>query len=361
MPSVRCENLVKRFKDVVAVDDVTFEAKEGTFYTLLGPSGCGKSTTLRMIAGLETPDSGNIYIGDELVTSTDKGYFVPPERRNLGMVFQSYAVWPHMKVFDNIAFPLKIRKLPKSEVKARVKEVLALIGLEGCEDKYPHQLSGGEQQRVALARALVYEPKVLLLDEPLSNLDAKVRERMRFELKDLQRRLGVTTIYVTHDQEEAMVLSDIMAVMNKGKIVQEGTPLQLYREPKCEFVASFIGLTNFIEGKVIKIPEGDELGLVDTACGELRCPIPKDVREGDGVLISIRPENIALSEKRPEGDVNTWEGKVKARVFLGKDMDYRILVGDQRIRVITPSSLIIDEGRSVFLRLDPERCVIIKK
>jgi iron(III) transport system ATP-binding protein len=361
MPSVRCENLVKRFGDVVAVDDVTFEVKEGTFYTLLGPSGCGKSTILRMIAGLETPDSGNIYIGDKLVSSSSKGYFVPPEKRNLGMVFQSYALWPHMKVFDNIALPLRIRKLPKSEIKFKVREALALVGLEGYEGRYPHQLSGGEQQRVALARALVYEPKILLLDEPLSNLDAKVRERMRFELKDLQRRLGITTIYVTHDQEEAMVLSDIIAVMNKGKIIQEGTPLQLYREPRCEFVANFIGSTNLIEGKVIKILETYDLGLVYTACGELRCVIPKNVREGDEVLISIRPENIALSEKRPEGDNNVWEGKVKARVFLGRDVDYRILVRDQIIRVITLSSLFLEEGRSVFLRLDPKGCVIIKK
>src|SRR5437773_8359090 len=240
---------------VRAVEDVSFTVEEGQFYTLLGPSGCGKTTTLRCVAGLERTDEGRIVVDGRIVSSHSPNVFVPPHKRDIGMVFQSYAIWPHMTVFENVAFPLRVSKqrVSRSEISRRVEEALSLVELGGYGGRMATQLSGGQQQRLALARALVREPKLLLLDEPLSNLDAKLRERMRFELRELQRRLRITTLYVTHDQIEALSMSNVIAVMNAGVIVQEGAPREIYLQPKSKFVANFIGSTNQLAGRVARI------------------------------------------------------------------------------------------------------------
>ena len=353
MVEVVVRNLVKRFGTVVAVDNVSFEVGHGEFLTLLGPSGCGKTTTLRCIAGLEMPDDGEIYIGSRLVSAPRKGVFVPPEKRNIGMVFQNYAVWPHMTVFDNIAYPLKIRGLPKEEIRKRVKRVLELVHLEGLENRYPHQLSGGQQQRVALARALVMEPEVLLLDEPLSNLDAKLREEMRFEIKEIQKKVGITVIYVTHDQAEAMAMSDKIAVMNKGKILQIGTPEEIYRRPANAFVAEFIGLANFLEYKRLKF-EGNAVS-VELKCGtEIVCSPP--VRQGEDYVVVARPSDIEIST---EPAPNAIPGTVVRVTFLGDSVDYRVDIGGQVVRVVAKSGRIIPVGSKVYLRVS--YCVLAPK
>ncbi len=247
MAFIEIKNLFKRFKKVVAVNHIELEVNEGEMLTLLGPSGCGKTTTLRCIAGLEKPEEGDIIIDGKPMLSQG---FVEPSKRGIGMVFQNYAVWPHMKVYKNIVYGLKLQKIPKRSIQERAQQVLELVGLDGLEERYPGQLSGGQQQRVALARALVGNPKVLLLDEPLSNLDAKLREELRFEIKSLVRRMGITSVYVTHDQAEAMVISDRIAVMDSGNVVQIGTPYEIYEKPANRFVADFIGTMNFMSGEV---------------------------------------------------------------------------------------------------------------
>jgi iron(III) transport system ATP-binding protein len=245
-----------RGQRVRAVDDVTLEAPEGKILTLLGPSGCGKTTTLRCLAGLERPDDGEIRFGSRVVFSRAQGVFVPPEQRHIGMVFQSYAIWPHMTVFENVAYPLRVRRVNPGEIRKRVQAALELVGLAALADRPAPYLSGGQQQRVALARALVYEPEVLLLDEPLSNLDAKVREQVREELRALQRQLNITTVYVTHDQIEALALSDVVAVMRDGKVLEVGTPRDLYERPRTRFVAQFLGTTNLLPGKLAQVEGG---------------------------------------------------------------------------------------------------------
>ena len=346
MTGVRIVDLVKVFGEVVAVDHVSLEVRDGEFVTLLGPSGCGKTTTLRCVAGLEVPTSGEIYLGDRLVSSPAKGVHVPPERRNMGMVFQSYAVWPHMTVFDNVAYPLKLKKLPREEMRERVNRILELVKLSGLEKRYPHQLSGGQQKRVALARALVMEPEVLLLDEPLSNLDAKLREEMRFELKDLQRKLGVTILYVTHDQAEAMAMSDRIAVMDRGRLRQVGTPVEIYRRPVDSFVAGFIGLANFLKFDGVELREGRALvrlfGEVTLECA------PPLRRDGGELLLVVRPSDIEmLRERQP----NTVEGVVTRVSFLGDVVDYRVRVGDQEVRVQASPAVIHEAGSRVFLKI----------
>lgn len=283
------------------------EAKQGEFLTLLGPSGCGKTTTLRIIAGFEKPDKGRVYFDDTVVND------VPPYERNIGIVFQDYALFPHMTVYDNISFGLKLRKLPKEEIKKRVSWALELVGLKGFEDRYPEQLSGGQQQRVALARALVIEPQLLLLDEPLSNLDAKIRERLRGEVKRIQKELGITTIYVTHDQEEAMAISDRIAVMSVGRIEQVGNPLHLYYNPKNEFVAKFLGLSNILEVNA----EGGK-AYVGNLCFEVKT-------EGR-VKIFFRPESVYIEE----GD-------------MGEIVDYELLPGRIRLKIDVEGKVIIAE------------------
>ena len=257
MQDVRINGLVKRFGNVTAVDEISFYVPPGKLVTLLGPSGCGKTTTLNIIAGFENPDEGEVFVGDRLISSSSKGIILPPHKRNLGMVFQSYGLWPHFSVSENVSFGLKIRRVPRRDLGAKVQEALRLVRLEGLEDRYPSQLSGGQQQRVAFARSLVYEPVVLLLDEPLSNLDAALREEVRLELKELQQQAGITTLFVTHDQIEAMVMSDMIVVLNEGRIEQIGSPRDIYERPANQFIAGFIGISNFLKGEIADRPRKD--------------------------------------------------------------------------------------------------------
>ena len=346
---------------VKAAQDISFEVPEGKLFTLLGPSGCGKTTTLRSIAGLERPKSGEIEVAGMVVYSSDKNTFIAPNRRNFGMVFQSYAIWPHMNVFQNAAFPLEVgnRKFSKKEVEERVMRVLTAVGLDEFADREATKMSGGQQQRLALARALVMEPKLLLLDEPLSNLDAKLRERMRFELKRMQRELGLTTVYVTHDQGEALALSHEIAVMSAGHIVQIASPRDIYERPANKFVADFVGLTNFLDATV-EAPEANGSGYrVNSTIGQLSVTSFDRLGKGDPVLISVRPEDVELTEQRPNG-ANVIEGKVDFKAFLGEYMDYQIKVGEHQVLARAHTSVKVAVGSTVYLHMNPEKCITIQ-
>lgn len=323
--NVILKNVTKRFGPVVAVNGVSFHVEKGEFLTILGPSGCGKTTTLRLIAGFEKPDVGEIYIGNVLVNE------LPPEKRNVGVVFQNYALFPNMTVFDNIAFPLKLKKLPKEEISRRVKELLELVQLEGLETRYPRQLSGGQQQRVALARALARDPQILLLDEPLSNLDAKLRVALRHEIRKIQKKLGITTIYVTHDQEEALSISDRVAIMNNGRIEQIGAPEEVYSNPRTYFVAEFLGLKNIIEGRIVK----DTLHIMNLQI-KLKKPISKDGH----ILLVIRPDSIKLSEVKPPSTTDdiVLKGVVRDKIFMGGLTKIILEVNGQIIETLYQSS-----------------------
>ncbi len=345
---------------VKAAQNITFEVPQGKLFTLLGPSGCGKTTTLRSIAGLEKPDSGEISVSGRTVYSAEKKIFIPPNQRDFGMVFQSYAIWPHMTVFENAAFPLRVgsKKFSKQQIEDKVMRVLHVVALEGLESREATKLSGGQQQRLALARALVMEPQLLLLDEPLSNLDAKLRERMRFELKRLQRELGITTIYVTHDQSEALALSHEIAVMNEGHIVQVGTARQIYELPQNQFVADFIGSTNFLNGTVVAAQKEANYYKVHTDSGDLISYSVDSLRKGDKVVISVRPENIYVSERRPD-QANIWEATVTAKIFLGEYLDFQLQVGERLLQARVHPSLKTPVDSKVYLGMDPEKCVAI--
>jgi iron(III) transport system ATP-binding protein len=359
---IEISNLSKSFESgnesVTAVNDVSIRVREGEFFTLLGPSGCGKSTTLRCVAGLEKPKAGKIEIGGETVFSSDEGIFIPGYKRDIGMVFQSYAIWPHMTVFDNVAYPLKIKRRPKDEIGARVKKTLDTVGLAGLEDRLAPQLSGGQQQRVSLARALIKEPKVLLLDEPLSNLDAKLREQMRLEIKELQERLNITTLYVTHDQTEALAISDSIAVMNRGKLLDVAVPKEIYFQPRSEFTADFIGLTNVLKG-TLKGAVG-ELGRLDTPLGPIFCPMPAAGGNGDEFLIFFRPEDVSVSKERPAAQVNVFEGEVIALIFLGEIVDCQILVGGEIIRARVHPKSTLEKNQLVYIETEPTSMITIK-
>jgi iron(III) transport system ATP-binding protein len=352
---------------VFAVNDVSFEVKEGELFTLLGPSGCGKTTTLRSIAGLEKPDSGTIAVGDRVLFSGgakggDRAVNMPANQRGLGMVFQSYAIWPHMTVFDNVAFPLQVRKRAdrpaKAEIKERVERVLATMELSPQAGRQATKLSGGQQQRLALARALVIQPPLLLLDEPLSNLDAKLRESLRYELKRLQRELGITSVYVTHDQVEALALSTNIAVMQAGSVVQLGKPREIYESPSNKFVAEFIGTSNFIPGTVGSAQAGQH--SVDTANGRLVIESGSDLPAGSDVVVSIRPEAVELTTASRAGHVaNEWHGTVVARAFLGDAVDHVIAVGKHEIRARVNPSVSIEPGTQVYLQLDPTKISLV--
>jgi iron(III) transport system ATP-binding protein len=310
------------------------------FVTLLGPSGCGKTTMLRMIAGFEKPSSGEIRI-DDTVLSSGK-VFVPPEKRGIGMVFQSYAVWPHMTVFENGAYPLKIAKLPKAEIKAKVEKILQAVHLSQYAERIPSQLSGGQQQRVALGRALVSQPKVLLLDEPLSNLDAKLRENMRFEIKDIQKNFAITVVYVTHDQAEAMAMSDRIIVLDQGFVQQVAPPTEIYRSPANQFVADFVGKVNFIKGEV----KSGEIEL--EALGQ---SIPYQGPRSGKVTVAIRPENMILSPEKPASLAGVLEGEILSMFYLGDINDCRININGEIIRVLAESGSFdtLKEGQKIFL------------
>jgi iron(III) transport system ATP-binding protein len=343
---VKVENLTKRFGKVIAVDAISVSIREGEFFSFLGPSGCGKSTLLRCIAGLEVPDAGDIYIGDKLVTSVSQNLIVPPERRNIGMVFQNYAVWPHMTVFQNIAYPLKIKKKNKEEIQKAVDHALELVRLQGLASRYPGELSGGQQQRVALARALVMNPEVMLLDEPLSNLDAKLREEMRFELKDLQAKTGITIIYVTHDQAESMAMSDRILVMDRGAARQIGPPREIYESPRDSFVAGFIGLTNLVPVEVLS---EDEKTCVVRLPGEHELLCSSGASKKGKALLSIRPEDIRVSRSPSKGSV---KGTVRRAVYLGNVVDYRISINDHELRVQTNPREAFQIGETIYLSLE---------
>src|SRR5438552_6564465 len=361
------QNLIKQFKGrgaaaVPAVDDVSFTIEQGEFFTLLGPSGCGKTTTLRCVAGLERPQSGKIHLRGRAVFDARDRVFVVPNQRNIGMVFQSYAIWPHLTVFNNVAFPLKAagQRNVKS-TRDKVARALNLVGLSGFEERPATQLSGGQQQRVALARALVKEPDLLLLDEPLSNLDTKLRERMRSELKRLQRELGLTTVYVTHDQSEALALSHEIAVMNDGRVVQVGTPRQIYEQPRNQFVADFVGTTNFIGGTVTAL--GDGRCVVSSAVGELKAHASEGVSKNATVIVSVRPEDVELSEQPPtaaDGD-NVCKGTVDAKDFLGDYLDFHVKVGDVVLLAKAHPSLRTPTGDPIYLRMKADKCVAISR
>ena len=342
----------KFFDDFQAVASVSVAVPEGECWVLLGPSGCGKTTTLRMIAGFLHPDGGDILIDGTLVAG--ESTFVPPHMRGIGMVFQSYAVWPHMTVYENVAYGLKIRKVPRAEQEKRVKEALHLVHLDGLAERYPSTLSGGQQQRVSLARALVIEPTILLLDEPLSNLDAKLREQMRFDLKNLQAQLGLTAVYVTHDQAEAMVLANRIVVMEQSGVVQIGTPEEVYGRPRTVFVASFMGQSNLLPGKVVSVGGDPGVFVVHLdGIGDFR--VPHDATHESPVprqtgFLCIRPEFVRLSRrKRGEADEG-WLGSVTTRTYLGADVDYRVRVGaieDLRVSLHPSNSFQPDDQVSV--------------
>jgi iron(III) transport system ATP-binding protein len=359
MAFIEIQNLFKHFKDVVAINRIRLDINQGEMLTLLGPSGCGKTTTLRCIAGLETPEEGDIIIDGQPMLSQG---FVQPSKRGIGMVFQNYAVWPHMKVFNNIVYGLKLQKVPRQSIQEKAQKVLELVGLEGLEDRYPAQLSGGQQQRVALARALVTNPKVLLLDEPLSNLDAKLREELRFEIKSLVRRMGITSVYVTHDQAEAMVISDRIAVMNSGNVVQIGTPNEIYERPATKFVADFIGTMNFISAEVVQALPGTDTIHVRTEIGEkVLCKASGNMATspGDKAFASIRPEDVEVFTQPPQGNENIFRGTIAHKAYLGNFLFFFVNINDTMIRVQVPHHLPQQEGEEVYLFLNPEKCMIL--
>ncbi|MBW1732013.1 MAG: ABC transporter ATP-binding protein [Deltaproteobacteria bacterium] len=358
MAKVTIENLRKEFGEVLAVDNLNLLIEDGELMALLGPSGCGKTTTLRCIAGLEEPQDGHVYFDEQDVT------FEPPERKNVGIVFQNYALFPHMTIFQNIAFGLKMIKLPKKEVKNRVEKALEMVHLKGYEDRFPHQLSGGQQQRVALSRAMVIEPQLLLLDEPLANLDAKLREEMRFFVRSVQKEIGITAVYVTHDQAESMVIADRVAVMFDGKIEQIGTPYEIYKYPSTRRVADFIGLVNLMPGKVRELHSGGICSLLMVDTGDtVKCRYKGKLSLGDEAILVVRPESIKLrllGEKEVELD-NYFEAEVKEKVYLGNLMDYRLqLRGDISIRVQEDPWISFEIGDRVLAAFSCDETWLIK-
>jgi iron(III) transport system ATP-binding protein len=368
MGGVRVSNLLKRYGDIVAVDDLSMDFEKGTLTTLLGPSGCGKTTTLRCIAGFEKPDKGEVSIDDVSVFS--QGINVPPEKRKVGMVFQSYAIWPHMTVFDNIAFPLKIRHKPKQEIDRKVKDVMDLVRLSGLSDRPATQVSGGQQQRIALARALVFDPEVLLLDEPLSNLDTSLRDIVRVEVRQIQRSLGITTIFVTHDQVEALSISDKVVVLNAGKIMAVGTPKEIYTRPPNEFTATFVGKANNLPGMITSMPgmptarSGESLVIVETKFGKMRCHLhgAVHVKEGDKALVTIKPENVVVSADGAHSqEANTFSGRVEFSSYLGAFTEVIVSIGGETVRILKNSEdANFEKGQAVFVAFPEHYCSLLR-
>ncbi len=353
---VRLEHISKIYKDpktgkdFYAVKDTNLEIEPGSFVTLLGPSGCGKTTTLRMIAGFESPDEGEIYLGDEAINA------LTPNKRDTAMVFQSYALLPHYNIFDNVAYGLKLRKVPEKEIKERVTKILKLVELSGMETRMTNQLSGGQQQRVALARALVIEPSVLLFDEPLSNLDAKLRVSMRTEIRRIQQEVGITAIYVTHDQSEAMALSDEIIVMNKGVVAQMGTPKEIYYNPADEFVADFIGEANFLKGKMTGTD--GEYKVLDINGSHLRVSGNDEMKEGEEYTLVLRPEAAVLKD---EGGIPC---KVVLSCFMGSYQNYHVMVGDTLVKLqdFNPKAKrIYNVGDECSLVFNPDSVHVLRK
>jgi iron(III) transport system ATP-binding protein len=346
MQKLRVQAARKTFGSLVAVNDVSFEVNPGEMVTLLGPSGCGKTTTLRLIAGLEQGDGGQIFLGDRLLSDASRNHFLPPEQRSMGMVFQNYAVWPHMTVGENVGFPLRMKGMPRKEIEQRTQKILELVGLERLADRPAPLLSGGQQQRVALARALVFEPEVLLLDEPLSNLDARLREELRFELKELQQRVGITTLVVTHDQKEAMVLSDRIIVMNAGHIEQVGSPVAVYQQPSTPFVLEFLGATNYLGAVLV---EPNTVRVPDAGGTLLPLSTRADAEHGSIGRISFRAEDVLL--ERMNGEADPWAGHIVSAAFLGNQFEYVVQLGTSRIHAPGPKYDPLPAGARVRLRV----------
>ena len=348
MASVELRGLTKRYGAVAAVDQVSLKIAHGQLVCLLGPSGCGKTTTLRLIAGFLEPSDGEIHVGDRVVSS--KARTLPPEARKMSMIFQSYALWPHMTVADNVTYGLKLRKLDRDTIAKKLAAILATTKLEALAERYPGELSGGQQQRVALARALIVEPETLLLDEPLSNLDANLREEMRFEIRRLHDEYRYTTVYVTHDQSEAMTTADLIAVMNGGRIDQLGTPEDIYDRPQSEFVARFIGAANIIKGRARDADHMNFAGATLRVTGAT-------LASGETVAIAIRQHDIELSAQAPPDAGNTIKATVTRQVFLGATRDYLVAAADgTSLRVVTAPTNLVAEGSEVWLTLPAERC-----
>ena len=353
---VLLKGISKSFGKVKANDNVSLTIEEGDFFTLLGPSGCGKTTLLRTVAGFYSPDEGEIFFGDKKINN------VPAHKRETGMVFQNYALFPHLNVFDNIAYGLAAKKIPLKEIKSRVREILKSVQMEGFEKRLPSQLSGGQQQRVALARALVIKPKVLLMDEPLSNLDAKLRVSTREEIKKIQKDLGITTIYVTHDQEEAMAISDYIAIFNEGRIEQIGTPPDIYYRPKRSFVARFMGISNILKANVVAYDDQKLLLQVEVNGESIYL---KSNRPYSGTItISLRPEWIKIDHDQTEKRMNRFSGTIVSATFLGSMIRYKVLSFGCRLTIDVHDPQMTGiraEGETVYFRFDADRPVIIEK
>jgi iron(III) transport system ATP-binding protein len=363
---LKIDNLKKGFLldkgEVRAVQSLSIDIAEGQFFTLLGPSGSGKSTTLRCVAGLEQPEDGEIYIGGECVFSARSQLQIPPEERPIGMVFQSYAIWPHMDVFHNVAFPLlygaKGKKSSKSEIEKNVRHALKTVQMEGLENRPATQLSGGQQQRVALARALVRKPKLLLLDEPLSNLDAKLREEMRLELKEVARSVGITTFFVTHDQIEALALSDVIGVIMNGVLVEMGTPYEMYVRPKNKLVAEFLGTANALQGRVVRTGNN---GAVETELGPISVDLGRtEVTSNESVFVMIRPEGIMCSREPSGFSENIFEGTIKRALFLGNFIDGEVQIRGKNFRALLNPYQAFLPGERVYVHVPPDRCQVTR-
>ena len=360
MRALQLIGLSKMFGNVVAVDRLNLEVQAGQFVSLLGPSGCGKTTTLRMIAGLEIPDAGDVLLGDENITH------LPPDKRKLGMVFQDYALFPHMTVEANVAFGLEMQKVPKDKTQTRVGKALDLVRLAGLQMRYPNQLSGGQQQRVALARALVVEPQLLLLDEPLSNLDAKLRQQMRVELKQIQGEVGITTIFVTHDQEEALTLSDSIVLLSEGKLVQVGTPVEIYEHPRDSFVASFLGQENIFKGRVTDINQRDAQVLTEHGL-TITTPTQPDWKSGQDALLVVRKERIRIKSGDAEfnsqvTEMNNFAAAVDFVTYLGTTIQYLCSIGGQQIMISVQNEAGLprfQQGDQVQLMWETSSCTSI--
>jgi ABC-type Fe3+/spermidine/putrescine transport system ATPase subunit len=361
MATVSLQRLTKKFGETAAVEGVDLEIGDGEFISLLGPSGCGKTTTLRLVAGFLQPDEGEIRVGHDVLSS--RNAVVPPERRNMSMIFQSYAIWPHMTVSQNVAYGLKFKKVPRHEAAQKVTKFLRLVHLDSLKDRYPAELSGGQQQRVALARAMVVEPQILLLDEPLSNLDANLREEMRFEIRRLHEEFRITTIYVTHDQSEAMVTSDRIAVLNRGRLVQVGTPSEIFDQPRTRFVAEFIGKTNILSGRFMEnhaVSLGPDLRITIA-------DVPHVSTNGEA-FVCIRPHNLVLTADESEArelarqGFNLFSGVLQRRIYFGDAMDYTLALAVPAVslRVVAPPSRQFERGQKVFALAHPAQCVPVR-
>jgi iron(III) transport system ATP-binding protein len=361
MAIVSIRGLTKTFAETAAVDNLNLEIGDGEFVSLLGPSGCGKTTTLRLLAGFLQPDGGEIRVGGAVVSSPS--LLVPPERRNMSMIFQSYAVWPHMTVAQNVAYGLKFKKLTKPEISAKTVKLLGVVRLAELKDRYSAELSGGQQQRVALARALVVEPQILLMDEPLSNLDANLREEMRFEIRRLHEEFKITTVYVTHDQAEAMATSDRIAVLNRGRLVQVGPPAEIFDRPKTRFVAEFVGKANILSGRF------DSDGLVELGEGvKIRVTTTEESALSGQVTVCLRPHNIKLvagqnaQRQLTDQGYNLFPGIIHRSIYFGDAVDYTVELAAQRVlHVVAAPSQRFEPGQSVWAAAHPENCVVVRE